>query len=384
MSRADVARATNLAVPTVYRIINELVRQGLVVETLRRRGGLGKPPVDLAVNSKGAYAIGFNFDRDLLVGVLVDLTGNVLQRIEVELDHPGPEATFSLMEAATKTFTAHPEIDRARLLGVGVGIPGPLHLDPVPSMELFELPGWEGVSVLDELSRRLGLPVVLENNPIAAAIGEMWYGEGRNVSNFFFIFFGLYLGGCVVLNRQPNRGVGGFGGEFGSIPYARDAHYPDGVKRLGHHVSLAALYEKLAAGGTRVRSADALEVLYHQKDPVLLLWLGEAVNYLAPELLRLEYLLDPEAIVFGERLPAVLFSHLITRLEARMRELRVSYKPYGPALVRGWAGVDAAALGAAALPIYRALEPNPALVLGRSERRREEDKQGMLWVGASS
>lgn len=374
LSRMELARATNLAVPTIYRVAGELTRQGLIIEGRQRRGGLGKPPLELHVNPKGAFTIGFNFDRDLLMAVLVDLQGSILQRLRLEVEQPGPEATFALMQRATQTLLAHPELVAERLLGIGVGIPGPLHLNPVPSSDLFDLPGWEGIDVAAELSEKLGYRVLLENNPIAAAIGEMWYGGGRQLENFFFIFFGLYLGGCAVLGREPNRGFHGFGGEFGSIPYGRDQRFPDGVERLGHRVSLAGLYTTLSAAGIVARRADELEALYNAKNPVLFGWLDEAVDYLAPELLRIEYLLDPEAIVFGERLPAALFNHLITQLDVRLAELRVRYKPYGPKLLRGWAGVDAAAVGAAALPIYQAFEPSPNLVLSQPSVRLEHHK----------
>jgi predicted NBD/HSP70 family sugar kinase len=371
ISRADLARSTHLATPTVYRLTGELLRQKLLLEGEQRRGGLGKPPLELSINPEGGYAIGFNFDRDQLVGVLTDLNGRTLQRLRYELEvaRATPEVVFSLIEEATALLLQHSELVPERLMGIGLGIPGPLHLKPFAGAELFELPGWEGRDVASELSHRLGRRVILENNPIAAAIGELWYGGGRQLENFFFIFFGLYLGGCMVLAREPNRGYGGFGGEFGSVPYGRNPRSPDGVARLGHRVSLAGLHTTLAEAGIGAYHEATLEALFEAQNPVLLGWLDEAVDYLAPELLRLEYFMDPEAIVFGERLPAELFNYLIARLETRLGDLRISYKPYAPKLLRGWAGVDAAAVGAAALPIYEALEPNPALLLNSPASR---------------
>lgn len=371
-----------LAVPTVHRLSGELLRQELLVEGKQRRGGLGKPPLELSVNPQGGYSVGFNFDRDRLVGVLTDLTGTVLQRLHVELGRATPAEVFSRTEEMTQTFLKHPDFCLERFLGIGVGVPGPLHLGPVSSANLFNLPGWEGLEVADQLSERLGFSIVLENNSVAAAIGEMWYGEGRLLENFFFIFFGFYLGGCAVLGREPNRGHGGFGGEFGSVPYGPYPHSPDGVARLGHKVSLAGLYSTLGAAGLAAPQAEDLEQLYREQNPALLGWLGEAVEYLAPELLRIEYLLDPEAIIFGERLPEVLFNHLIVRLEAHLGALRLNYKPYGPKLLRGRAGIDAAAVGAAALPLYQLLEPNPTLFLqqtsAHSKPRRSQPKGFIL------
>ena len=378
LSRAELTRSTHLAAPTVYRLTGELLRMGLLREGAVRRGGLGKPPLELSVNPEGAYSIGFNFDRDQLVGVLTDLTGTVLERHCFELAASGPETVFGHIEGVTRAFLNHPGLAPERLMGIGVGIPGPLHLKPIPGADLFELPGWDGVDVASELSRCLGREVLLENNPIAAAIGEMWYGKNKNLENFFYIFFGFYLGGCAVLGREPNRGYGGYGGEFGSVPYGHNPRSPGGVMRLGHKISLAGLFAMLDEVGIATPGMEDLEALYEAQHPVLLGWLGEAVEYLAPELLRIEYMLDPEAIVFGERLPAVLFNHLIARLETRLEALRVEYKPYGPKLMRGWTGVDAAAIGAAALPIYRALEPNPTLLLSQTSVRHGGLQKGRL------
>lgn len=381
LSRAELTRSTHLAAPTVYRLTGELLRMGFLREGAVRRGGLGKPPLELSVNPEGAYSIGFNFDRDRLVGVLTDLTGTVLERHCFDLTASDPKTVFGYIEEVTRTFMEYPGLSPERLMGIGMGIPGPLHLKPLPDAELFELPGWAGIDVAAELSQRLGYEVILENNPIAAAIGEMWYGTNKNLENFFYVFFGFYLGGCTVLGREPNRGYGGFGGEFGSVPYGYNPRSPGGVTRLGHKVSLAGLCATLGEVGIVARQMEDLEALYDAQHPVLLGWLGEAVEYLAPELLRIEYMLDPEAIVFGERLPAVLFNHLIARLETRLAALRVDYKPYGPKLMRGWTGVDAAAIGAAALPIYQALEPSPTLLLSQTSVQRgrmQKERHGEL------
>ena len=379
VSRADIARSSGLTAPTVSRIVAELLEHGFALETSQRRGNLGKPPVELVVNPDGAYAIGFNFDRDQLVGLLINLGGEVLMRVQHEPEVGDPATVLPLMERAARAFAARADQDGKPLLGVGVGIPGPLHINPVPSAELFELPGWAGIDVQGELSRRFGVSTYLENNPFAAAIGELWHGEGRSLDTFYFIFFGLYLGGCLVVNRQPLRGTGGFAAEFGTIPYGMDPASPDGVARLGHGVSLAALYRELERHGHRAHDALALEALHAANDPHLLAWLAQAADLLAPELWRLECVLDPAAIVFGERLPAPLVAHLTEALEGRLAALRVKYKPYGPRLLRGWAGVDAAPLGAATLPIYHALSPSPALIHRRMEGARAAALGGALF-----
>ena len=78
-----------------------------------------------------------------------------------------------------------------------------------------------------------------------------------------------------------------------------------------------------------------------------------------PALVYTEYLLDPKAIIFGGRLPVNLTDALLAKVGERLSAYRHPAKPYAPQLLRGSTGEDAAALGAASIPIYRAMTPDP-------------------------
>jgi hypothetical protein len=90
ISRASIARKTELTVQTVSNLTKELLSLGLIYEAERRTGGRGAPSTALALNPDGAFALGLDFDRDHLTGVLVDLAGQVRQRVHLELDSPSP------------------------------------------------------------------------------------------------------------------------------------------------------------------------------------------------------------------------------------------------------------------------------------------------------
>ena len=76
-------------------------------------------------------------------------------------------------------------------------------------------PGWSEVPVVDELQRRMGIPVVLENNATAAAIGESRFGAGRMLHSFFYVFFGTGLGGGFIVEGHAYEGFTGNAGEIG-------------------------------------------------------------------------------------------------------------------------------------------------------------------------
>lgn len=356
ISRADIVRLSGLTFPSVSRIVGELIERGLVGEKRQRRGGMGKPPTELELNPQSAFSVGLNLDRDRLSAVLVDLAGAVLAREHLPLTDPGPEAVLPLMVSATEGLLGGQDVPKRSLLGIGVGLPAPLHGGKVSARLPEDLSAWEGAEVAEALGRPFGCPVLLENNATAAAIGERWYGVGQGIRNFLFIFFAHGVGGGVVLGGQPHTGFCGFSGEFGLIPVRESG---DGrLHDTGFYAAPSELAKQLEAAGESASTAD-LERLYGAGHPVVSGWLDAAAAALAPALVYAEYLLDPEAFILGGRLPAGLIDALIERLGRRLPAHRHPAKPYGPQLLRGGTGEDAAALGAATIPIYRAMTPDP-------------------------
>ena len=358
ISRADIVRLSGLTFPSVSRIIGELIERDLVAEKRQRRGGMGKPPTELEVNPKSAFSVGLNFDRDQLSAVLVDLSGEVLARRHTPLDTPDPAHVLPLMTSTTDALLSDQDVPKRLLLGIGVGMPLPLYTGKATSTLADDLKDWQDVSVAATLGAQFGCPVLLENNATAAAIGERWYGVGRDLKDFFLVFFAYGVGGGVILDGQPYLGHGGFSGEFGLLPVPNTR---DQTRNLDFYAAPGRLVEELnraAPQGKPIGVAD-LGRLYDDGDPAVTAWLERAADALAPALVYTEYLLDPKAIIFGGRLPVNLTDALLAKVGERLPAYRHPAKPYAPQLLRGSTGEDAAALGAASIPIYRAMTPDP-------------------------
>jgi predicted NBD/HSP70 family sugar kinase len=210
------------------------------------------------------------------------------------------------------------------------------------------------------LKERLNLPIYVENNATAAAIGERWHGAGKRVENFFFIHFDAGLGGGLILNGRPYYGFSGNAGELGFLPTFAEGRV---LNKIGSYVSLAALYRTLRNQGETRTEPASLEILYTEGHSGLLEWLDATSRYLAPVLIIVENLFDPEAFFFGGRLPKPLTEHIIKGLNVLMSPLRIQGKRYTPALQAAEAGEDAAALGSATLPIYEHFVPDAKLPL---------------------
>lgn len=365
LSRADVARHTNLSKKTITNIVGDLLQAQLVVQKGQRQTpGGGKPSIDLELNASGAFTIGLNLDRDRLTGVLVDLAGDIQQRVQHDLTHvPSLEEAVLLMGESVEHLCHDQKLAREQLLGVGVGLPGPYDVDSGTVVTKSDLPGWEGVPLQNMFSAKFGLPVFIENNANAAAIGERWYGAGQKVSHFLYVFFGVALGGGLVLNGHQHLGFGGFAGELADIPTDLPADAVSApVTRLGDYFLLANLYKRLSAEGLVASSPADLETLYASENLHLFAWLDDAARHLAPVLITAEYIVDPEVVFFGGRLPSALIDHLLGRLGHLLTQLRSSRKLNQPLLLRAQAGEDAAARGVATLPIYGIFAPHPRVL----------------------
>jgi glucokinase len=105
----------------------------------------------------------------------------------------------------------------ANLVGVGIGVPGIMDMPTGMMRESPNLPGWADYPVRAEIERRLGTPVILENDANCAALGEKWLGAGRHVRHLAMLTLGTGVGGGIVMDEKIWHGMTGMAGEFGHM-----------------------------------------------------------------------------------------------------------------------------------------------------------------------
>ena len=102
-------------------------------------------------------------------------------------------------------------------LGAGIGVPGIIDMEAGMMRKSANLPGWSDYPVRDEIERRLGARVFLDNDANVAALGEKWLGAGRDADNMAMLTLGTGIGGAIVLNGKLFYGMSGMAGEFGHV-----------------------------------------------------------------------------------------------------------------------------------------------------------------------
>ena len=366
ISRADVARRTGLTAQTISNLVRQLVAAGLVIETARATGGRGAPPIQLEVNPDAAFAVGLDLDTDHLTGVLVDLSGQVRARVHHEVGLSSPDAALALCVETTEALVAECGLGLDRVWGVGVGIPGPMRPDPDGTylVSPIAFPDWHNEPLAERLHARLGLPVFIENNATAAALGEHWYGAGRHLGTFFYVYLGSGLGGGLVVQGTPFEGHAGNAGEIGYLspctgaPGERPTH-------VGELFNLSLLYERLAAAGVTAATPDDLLALHQAGDATFEAWFGRIAEELGTLLFTVRAIIDPEATFVGGRWPDALLADLLERARVHLAAAAVPGGLDAPTLRLATAGADAGALGVATLPLYHAFAPRQRAALRR-------------------
>jgi predicted NBD/HSP70 family sugar kinase len=355
-TRAYLVEVTGLTPPAIANITKRLIKEKLVLEVGRQQGARGQPAMKLAINPDGCYALGLNIDRDHITMVLLDLAGQVRGRVSRDVDFALPDAVAAFVGSEIGPLLAGAGIAMRSVIGVGVAIPDDIARVPLPHWpEGYS--AWNGTDLAALLAPVLPLPVYVENDAAAAALGELYFGHGLHHPNFFYVLVSLGLGGGLVVEGNYYRGAAGRSGEIGFIPI-------EGGRSLQEAVSLSALYDHLAAEGIEVSRPDQLGEPDARMRAGLDRWLDHAAALMAGPVTAINCLINPEAIYVGGRLPAELIDALAERLNSRLREAPI------PAVVpvqRAAMAADAPAVGAAMLPFGDKLLPSASVLMKAAE-----------------
>ncbi|MFE6332678.1 ROK family protein [Streptomyces sp. NPDC057798] len=211
ISRLELAERIGLTPQAVSKITARLRAEGLAAEAGRRASTGGKPRTVLRLVPEAGHAVGVHLDRDALRAVLVDLTGAVVAERSAPLGLGGGQAAV-VAGVSREVPALLAERPGGALLGVGVGVPGPLDHVRGVLHRVTGLPEWDGFPLREALERELGVPVTVDKDTNAAALG---LAVGGVAESFAYLHFGAGLGGGIVLGGAVHRGARTGAGEFG-------------------------------------------------------------------------------------------------------------------------------------------------------------------------
>jgi predicted NBD/HSP70 family sugar kinase len=335
-TRGEIARRVGLTVQTVSTIVRELEEQNYLTSFRENPKGRGLPPALLRINPDGGFAIGVHMTPIGVNAALIDLSGAVVASLHQAVTTASPDNAFKIVGAMVpKLIKLRPN---GRMLGVGMALPGPFDVESMSFVGPTTMTGWENVAIRERLAELTGLPAFLETDMAAAALGEQLYGLGKDFSDYYYLYFGVGLGGALVHEGRVMRGAWGNAGEIGHIPVVPEGELcPCGNRGcLERYVSLDAY-----------RRAKTSEVD----------WLESVAPIFRNAIITIENLFDPETVVLG----GLASSDLLGRMALLAKDLPNSIaarrdRP-APRVVVARGGEHSVLRGAAALAVSGVLSP---------------------------
>ncbi|MFL5383876.1 MAG: ROK family protein [Longimicrobiaceae bacterium] len=222
ISRADLARRMKVGRPRVTALVNELLAEGVLQEGDAVESARGRRPRMLQVRTSDRLIVAADvrFNRTYLM--LSDFAGTqiALEQFETPLE---PEVLVGQLAARIERIL-RTYGEGSNCEGVGIAVPGMVDHKSGTILNAPQL-GWRDVEIRAALAKATGLPVYVENAPIACALSKMWLGQREgDTGDFVYVTVSEGVGAGVVVNGQVVRGFGHTAGEFGHVPI--DANGP--------------------------------------------------------------------------------------------------------------------------------------------------------------
>ncbi len=352
MTQVELAERTGLSPATVSIIVNELASAGIVTTSQVTRSG--RRATQVAISSSLGLVAGILFSSRSLKLVLADTAGVVVadQRMPLPPDH---RSDLGMDRAAqlVSDMLESTGVPRDRLRGAGLGICAPYDrkTDMLPGL----MRGWDEVKIAESMARRLGVPVVADNDVNLAILAEARFGAARGASSAVFVALGHGIGAGLMANGVILRGNEGLAGEIGHIQVVENG----ALCRCGNRGCLEVVVNSatLAASVRNVLGAVALRDIISMArhgDIGCTRVIADAAGHIGLALSALCNVLNPEVIVIGGEL-ADAGGMLTAPLEAAI-ERHALHNPLSPPRVAlTQLEGNASVLGAAALAIDSSL-----------------------------
>jgi predicted NBD/HSP70 family sugar kinase len=288
-TRSDIAKRVGLTVQTVSTIVRELEEQAYILCVREEPRGRGIPPTTLTINPEGGHSVGVHLTPLGIEAALVNLRGDVVKSASRNARNVKPDRAFDLIRDLVGTLRQ--ERPEGRLLGVGMALPGPFGVESMSFIGPTTMSGWKNVDIRERLAEVTGLPAFIETDMASAALGEQLYGLGPQFSDYYYLYFGVGLGGVMMHDGSVMRGAWGNAGEIGHIPAVADGELcPCGNR--------GCLERYLSLDGFNRRGLGQQE------------WVAEIGPIFRNAIRTIENLFDPQTVVLGGLAPPELMEKL--------------------------------------------------------------------------
>jgi len=369
ISRIALARRLQIAPSTVGSYTGRLISEGFLAESEKTDFEAGRPPTALRLNPDGGQFIGVDFEARNIMAMAVDFSDKPLKHAHSEI-----HKSDTVRDIVSKIERAIADVlpdNHGRLLAIGIGVPG--LVDPAKGMAVYYkyIERWKEVPLAAPLAKRLGVPVYLENNVRSMALAELWFGQGRGLSDWLCLGIRSGIGVGIVASGQLQHGADYRAGEIGrwlcpasSLPAAR--FFATGKTTASLELQEVSSARAILGALERARQAKEKSLLFvrnqpltfadveraaHQRDGLTVRVLEVAAEGLGWAVGQLALILNPSRVILAGPL-TLLGDTLLQPLRERAQQLLRASGAEAPTIVNSTMGEYSGALGAAALAVH--------------------------------
>ncbi|MBC8436282.1 MAG: ROK family transcriptional regulator [Candidatus Omnitrophica bacterium] len=308
ISRPEISKEMGINVVTISNYVDEFIRRNLVCEKDFDVSEGGRRPVLLDLNPQAGLVVGVGLNLTNMVGLLVDLKGNIVTKTQVSRPRSSAKEVAETLLEIIREVLVRSKGYSPKIKGIGIGIAGlinkedgsvlwPQKIDGDCTYASVELP-LKGL-----IEKEFDLPVLIENDATSACFGEHWMGLEIGFKNVLYMFSGVGCG--IMINGEVYRGAQGYAGEVSIANYKADAEFncqqgnPCFMKRW--EMDLGILESFKASGGLEPGNVDLRSVFVaaRAKNDTALSVLQAAAKRLGIKIAFLVNLLNPEVVVIG-------------------------------------------------------------------------------------
>lgn len=316
MSRAKIAASLGLTRATVSNIVSDLLGAGLVTETEYDGGGAGRPGLLLDLNPNSGSMVAVDLDIDRVTVILFSMGQEVLWRSVLALaPDASPESVISKTESLVQSALELSELKKLQCFGICITRAGLVNFQS-GELEYSPISGWGKVSLKAPWEARFKVPVYVENEAHAGAIGVHHFGHRPGLRNFIYLSLAVGLGAGVYVDGVLLRGKHGFAGQVGHMEYKANGRRCV-CGRMGcwvTEINADALKRKIIDRGGNIpdelaAGLDWIGLVQERAsagDPLVLEVLTEIATDLGRGAARLIQAFNPSTIVIGGRVGNLL------------------------------------------------------------------------------
>ncbi|CAM3959267.1 ROK family protein [Mesobacillus thioparans] len=302
ISRADIAGVTGLNKTTVSSLVNELLEEDLIYESGPGVSSGGRRPVILHFNKKAGYAIGIDIGVNYILAVLTDLKGQIIVEKSQNLTRTSYSAIMNNVQTMIQSLMENMPESRYGIVGIGVGVPGIVNKEG--SVLLAPNLGWTNIQLKEDLEKMFNVPIIIENEANAGAVGEQQFGAGQDYENILYVSAGIGIGVGIILNNELYQGKSGFSGEMGHMIIELNGKHCNCGSR-GCWEAYASENALLEMAGENIDSLESLIELAQNGEKSAIDLFEKIGQYLGFGINNIINTFNPDQVIIGNRLAMV-------------------------------------------------------------------------------